>query len=227
MSFYRDDDKLYVAVDCIIFGFDESQIKLLIFERRVQPLYGHWSLIGTFVKKAESVREAAERVVKESTGLDRIFLEEVGTYGNPNRDPGARVISIAHYALIRVDEYQQTFPEKYRARWFAIDRIPDLVLDHERMVQDALEKLRRKARYRPIGFELLPEKFTIPQLKKLYDAIYQRELDRRNFRKKILAMKILKKLNEKDRSSRKGAYLYQFNENMYRSLLEDGIDFRI
>lgn len=228
MDFYHQITPLYVAVDCIIFGFDNHNIKLLVFKRKVPPLKGNWSLIGRFVQQKESVTDAAIKVVEESTGLENIFMEELGTYGNVERDPGARVISIAYYALIRIDESNLKTTASHQAKWYDVDAIPDLILDHNLMVEDALNKLHRKARYRPIGFELLPEKFTIPQLKKLYDAIYQTDLDRRNFRKKILSMKILEKLNEKDKStSRKGAFLYRFDKANYEALLEKGIDFQL
>ena len=189
--YYADATPLLLAVDCIIFGFDQDSLKLLLFQRKVAPFQAEWSLIGSFVKKEESVKDAAERVLKVHTGLTDIFMEELGSYGKIDRDPGARVISIAHYALMRLAEENKYIDKAYKAQWFEFDQLPDLILDHLQMVQDALEKLRRKARYRPIGFELLSEKFTIPQLRTLYEVIYQRPLDRRNFRKKILSMKIL------------------------------------
>lgn len=227
-NFYQEGDRVLLAVDCIIFGFDESKIKLLVFQRKVAPEAGNWSLLGRFVALDEAVIDAATRVVEESTGLKDIFLEELGTYGEVNRDPGARVVSIAHYALIHINEHNRISVEAFNAKWFDFEALPDLIFDHHQMVKDALEKLRRKVRYRPIGFELLPEKFTIPQLKILYEAILQKPLDRRNFRKKILSMDILEKLREKDKStSRKGAYLYRFNQQNYEALLREGIHFEL
>lgn len=226
--YYVDADPLLLAVDCIIFGFDRDSLKLLLFQRKVAPFQDEWSLIGSFVKKEESVLAAAERVLKIHTGLTNVFMEELGSYGAVERDPGARVISIAHYALMRLAEEDKAIDQAYKAQWFDFDQLPDLILDHDQMVQDALEKLRRKTRYRPIGFELLPEKFTIPQLRLLYEVIYQRPLDRRNFRKKILSMKILEKLEEKDKTnSRKGAFLYRFNPEKYQEMVERGVDFII
>lgn len=226
--YYTDADSILLAVDCIIFGFDRDSLKLLLFQRKVTPFQGEWSLIGSFVKKEESVLTAAERVLKTHTGLANVFMEELGSYGAVERDPGARVISIAHYALMRLAEENKAIDQAYKAQWFDFDQLPDLILDHHQMVQDALEKLRRKTRYRPIGFELLPEKFTIPQLRLLYEVIYQRSLDRRNFRKKILSMKILEKLEEKDKTnSRKGAFLYRFNPEKYQEMVERGVDFVI
>ncbi|GAB5553091.1 MAG: NUDIX domain-containing protein [Saprospiraceae bacterium] len=227
-DFYKGKNRVLLAVDCIIFGFDKSKIKLLVFQRKVDPEAGNWSLLGRFVESDESVINAATRVVEESTGLQDIYLEELRTYGAVDRDPGARVVSIAHYALIRIDESNLTSVEAFNAKWFDFDELPSLIFDHQQMVIDGMAKLRRKVRYRPIGFELLPEKFTIPQLKTLYEAILQKPLDRRNFRKKILSMDILEKLSEKDKStSRKGAYLYRFNQHNYEALLKEGIHFEL
>lgn len=227
-TFYQGADKLLIAVDCIIFGFDKEQLKLLLFKRKIAPFQHEWSLIGSFVKEQESVSKAAGRVLSESTGLQDVFMEELACYGEYDRDPGARVISMAHYALIRLDEQEEQVTASHQARWFDVDAIPSLILDHNEMVTHALDKLRRKARYQPIGFELLPEKFTIPQLKTFYDAIYQKELDRRNFRKRILSMGILKKLEEKDKTtSKKGAFLYQFDKEKYEALAAAGFNFEV
>ena len=226
--YYGDADRLLLAVDCIIFGFDKDCLKLLLFQRKVAPFKNEWSLIGSFVQQNESVTKAAQRVLEKHTGLTNVFMEELGTYGEIGRDPGARVISIAHFALMRLDEEEEQIAEEYKAHWFKYDELPDLVLDHLQMVHDALEKLRRKARYRPIGFELLPEKFTIPQLLVLYEVIYGRKLDRRNFRKKILSMNVLEKLDKKDKTtSRKGAFLYRFIPAKYKEMTEKGVDFVI
>jgi ADP-ribose pyrophosphatase YjhB (NUDIX family) len=227
-DYYVQQDKMYVATDCIIFGFDDGKLKLLIFKRRVEPLMGEWSLIGSFVKIDEDVDEAAKRVLAEITGLENVFMEELRTYGKADRDPGFRCISIGQYALIRIEDYDKELVEKHGAHWYELDEIPDLVLDHNQMVQDALGRLRRKARYQPIGFELLPEKFTIPQLQQLYEAIYQDELDARNFRKKALSYNVLIKLEEKDKSSsRRGAFLYKFDDINYQKLLKSGYNFEI
>jgi len=189
---------------------------------------GEWSLIGSFVKIDEDADEAAKRVLTEITGLENVFMEELRTYGKADRDPGYRCISIAQYALIRIEDYDKELVEKHGAIWYDLNEIPNLVLDHNQMVQDALGRLRRKARYQPIGFELLPEKFTIPQLQQLYEAIYQNELDPRNFRKKVLSYNVLIKLEEKDKSSSKrGAFLYKFDDINYQKLLKSGYNFEI
>ncbi len=226
IPFYQEATPILIAVDCVIFGFDREGLKLLLFKRKVEPFKDEWSVIGSFVKPDEGVDAAAVRVLEEYTGLKNIFMEPLDYYGEVDRDPGARVISQAFFALIRLGEEEAQMVETHQAQWFDFNSIPRLILDHNQMVSDAMEKLRRKARYRPIGFELLPEKFTLPQLQKLYEVIYQRELDRRNFRKKILSMDILDKLEEKDKStSRKGAFLYRFDQQRYGEMVEKGIDF--
>lgn len=225
---YQQKDKMYVATDCLIFGFDEDNLKLLIFKRKVVPLQGEWSLIGSFVKLNEDVAEAAKRVLKEITGLQNVFMEELRTYGAADRDPGYRCISIGQYALIRINDYDKELVERHGASWHDISQLPDLVLDHNQMVADALEKLKTRARFQPIGFELLPEKFTIPQLQRLYEAIYQKELDTRNFRKKVLSHNVLVKLEEKDKSnSKRGAFLYKFDRRTYDRLIRSGYNFEI
>lgn len=227
-DYYIQKDKMYVAADCIIFGFDDGNLKLLIFRRRVKPLMGAWSLIGSFVKIEEDVAQAAKRVLKEITGLENVFMEELRTYGAAHRDPGFRCISIGQYALIRINDYDKELVQKHGAHWYDIDEVPDLVLDHNQMVRDALERLKRKARYKPIGFELLPEKFTIPHLQQLYEAIYQKKIDSRNFRKKVMSLNVLIKLSEKDKTnSRRGAFLYKFDYDTYQNLLKSGVNFEI
>lgn len=227
-DWYAPEKKLYVATDCIIFGFDSGILKLLVFERHVEPFKGMLSLIGSFVKPNEAVNDAARRVLKEITGLDNIFMEELKTYSEVERDPGARCISIAQYALICIEEYDKALVEKHGASWYEVEKLPKLVLDHDVMIEDALHKLQEKARFHPIGFELLPKKFTIPQLQKLYEAIFQKVFDTRNFRKKLLSLKLLIPLNEKDKSgSKKGAFLYKFDYKKYKKLEEKGFNFSL
>ncbi|MEO2126683.1 MAG: NUDIX domain-containing protein [Christiangramia sp.] len=225
---YQVREKMYVATDCIIFGFDEGKLKLLVFNRQVEPLKGDWSLIGSFVRLDEDLDVACERVLRETTGLENVFMQQLKCYGKKDRDPGYRCISVAHYALIRIDEYDKELVSQHGASWYEINEVPQLILDHNQMVLDALKQLKYNARYRPIGFELLPEKFTIPQLQCLYEAIYQRELDSRNFRKKVTSLRVLEKLDEKDKSSSKrGAFLYRFDHENYQKLVESGYDFEI
>lgn len=228
VNWYASEEKLYVATDCIIFGYDQGILKLLVFDRWVEPFKGYLSLIGSFIKPHENVNTAARRVLKEITGLDDVFMEELKTYSDVNRDLGARCISIANYALIRIDESDKVLVKNHGAIWYEVDKLPSLVFDHSMMVKDAFLKLQEKAKFYPIGFELLPKKFTIPQLQKLYEAIFQKTLDSRNFRKKLLSLKLLIPLNEKDKSgSRKGAFLYKFNYEKYKKLEEKGFNFSL
>ncbi len=225
---YKVKEKMYVATDCIIFGFDSGKLKLLVFKRKVAPLQGEWSLPGSFVQLDEDLSEAGRRVLKETTGLENVFMDQLKTYGKKDRDPGYRCISVTQYALIRIDESDEKLVEEYGAHWYEINHLPLLILDHNEMVHDALMQLKQNARYKPIGFKLLPQKFTIPQLQKLYEAIYQRELDDRNFRKKVLSLNVLEKLDEKDKSgSKRGAFLHKFNSNNYQKLLKSGYNFEI
>ncbi len=216
------------AVDCIIFGFDGKELNLLLIKRNFPPAQGEWSLMGGFLEQKESINDATKRVLKELTGMSDVYLEQLQGYGEIDRDPGQRVISIAYYALIKIDDYDEVLADKFNAKWFPIDKYPKLIFDHSSMVNKALRRLQRKAQNQPIGFELIPQKFTIPQLQKLYEAIFRKEFDKRNFRKKILSFNVLRKLEEKDKgSSKKGAYYYQFEQKEYNRLLKDGYNFEV
>jgi ADP-ribose pyrophosphatase YjhB (NUDIX family) len=224
---YREASRILVAVDCIIFGFDKNQLKLLLTKRAIEPEKGSWSLIGGFVARDESLDDAAKRVLHKLTGLKNIYMEEVKVFSEVERDPVERTISLAYYALIKTHR-RMKLSEEYGAQWFPIDKIPPLIFDHFQMVEAAKKKLKTMAKHQPIGFELLPKKFTIPQLRSLYEAIYEEQLDRRNFSRKILAMNLLEKLNEKDKkSSKKGAYLYRFDKLRYIELVKNGLNFVI
>lgn len=220
INFYREQAKLYVAVDCIILGFDNNELHVLLYKRKFEPLAQHWSLMGGFVKKDESLDEAASRVLTECTGIENLFMEQIGAYGEVKRDLGERVISIAYYALVNMTDFPEEQLEKHNAAWVKTTEVPGLIFDHNRMVNDTLSLLKRKAASCPIGFNLLPEKFTLPQLQCLYEAIYQTPLDKRNFRKKLNAMDYLEKLDLKDKqNSKRGAYYYKFNQEKYNELL--------
>jgi ADP-ribose pyrophosphatase YjhB (NUDIX family) len=226
--YYSEHPKFHVAVDCIIFGFDEGQLNLLIHKRRFEPAKGEWSLFGGFLKENESLNDAANRVLYELTGLENVYMEELQTYGEINRDPAGQVISVAYYALIPAHRYSQEFSKPYGATWVSLKGLPPLIMDHNEMVEKGLRRLRRRASMEPIGFELLPGEFTLPQLQSLYEAIYQTPLDKRNFRKKILSMNVLIKLDEKDKStSRKGAFLYRFDKKKYKTLVDSGYQFTV
>lgn len=230
MDFYSKYEKILVAVDSIIFGFDEDdrELKLLILKRKFEPAKGEWSLMGGFTNKNESLNDAARRIVLQLTGLDNVYMEQLYAFGEPERDPGGRIISVAYFSLIRINEYDRRRVKKHGANWVALSDLPELIFDHNEMVEKALRKLRIRARTQPIGFELLPEKFTIPQLQALYEAIYQQPFDKRNFRRKILSMDLLEKLNEKEKeTSKKGAFYYQFNQQKYEELLLKGFNFEI
>jgi ADP-ribose pyrophosphatase YjhB (NUDIX family) len=213
---YENHNRLLVALDCIIFGFDRNELKLLLIKRDFEPEKGKWSLMGGFLQKDESLNGAAGRVLNNLTGLQNIYLEQLYAFGDVDRDPVERTVSVAYYALIDIHEHDKELVEQHSASWFSIHEIPDLIFDHEDMVQAALKRLRYKASHQPVGFELLPDKFTLPELQKLYEGIYDTELDKRNFRRRILSMDVLIKTDEKQKKySKKGAYLYEFDEEKY------------
>lgn len=227
-EYYSENPKFHVAVDCIIFGFDRGELKLLIHKRRFEPAKGQWSLFGGFVKEDESLEDAANRVLKELTGLEKIYMEELQSYGSIHRDPAGRVISVTYYALIPAHKYSNDYSKQYGATWVSLKDMPALIMDHDLMVEKGLSRLKRRTSTQPIGFELLPKEFTMPQLQSLYEAIYQSKLDKRNFRKKILSMGILIKLEEKDMTnSRKGAFLYRFDKRKYQKVIDAGYHFTI
>ena len=206
---YKHPDKFLVSVDCIVLGFDTNELKLLTFKRAISPLAGCRSLLGGFIYEDESIDQAAQRVLQKLTGMESLYMEQVGTYGNPERDPGGRVISVAYYALINMEDYDPALLETHNATWISLSESHLLIMDHAQMVSDAMVMLRRKAAAFDVGFNLLPDKFTLTQLQALYEALYCEELDKRNFRKKVLSLDILNRLNEKDKlHSRKGAYFY-------------------
>lgn len=221
---YNSSQRILVAVDCTIFGFDSKNLKLLLFRRKVEPLKGRWSLIGAFLQNDLSIIDGAKSILFESTGLKDIYLEQLKTYGAVDRDPVERVISVGFYSLIRIDDIDILSVEDYDAKWFNIDDIPELILDHGTMVSDAIAALRIRARHEPIGFNLLPDYFTLPQLQALYESIFQSKRDSRNFRKKVLSLNMLEKTDKKDKSqSKKGAFLYRFKKNA--KLVKDRRDF--
>jgi ADP-ribose pyrophosphatase YjhB (NUDIX family) len=227
-AFYQNEVQFYVAVDCIILGFDKNELYVLLYKRKFEPMKGQWSLMGGFVKSGESINEAASRVLTECTGIDNLFMEQVGAYGDVTRDLGERVISVAYYALVNMDAFNSDILKEYNAIWTKISDLPALIFDHGQMIKDTLSILKRKAATRPVGFNLLPEKFTLPQLQSLYETIYQMPLDKRNFRKKLNSMDILEKLDEKDKkNSKRGAFFYTFNKEKYDKLLEDGFYFSL
>ena len=216
-TYYNINPQFYVSVDCIIFGFDKGSLKLLLLKRNFEPAKGSWSLMGGFVQDGESVDDAAKRVLAELTGLENVYMEQVGTFGEVDRDPGERVISVAYYALININEYDRNLVQQHNAHWAEINEIPPLVFDHPQMVKQARIMLQKKASSEPIGFNLLPSLFTLFQLQSLYEAIYGEPLDKRNFRKRVADLNYIEKTDKIDKTgSKRGAALYKFNENAYR-----------
>lgn len=216
-TYYNINPRFYVSVDCIIFGFDKGCLKLLLLKRNFEPAKGSWSLMGGFVQDGESVDDAAKRVLAELTGLENVYMEQVGTFGEVDRDPGERVISVAYYALININEYDRNLVQQHNAHWAEINEIPPLVFDHPQMVKQARIMLQKKASSEPIGFNLLPSLFTLFQLQSLYEAIYGEPLDKRNFRKRVADLNYIEKTDKIDKTgSKRGAALYKFNENAYR-----------
>ncbi|MBK8881642.1 MAG: NUDIX hydrolase [Bacteroidales bacterium] len=230
MELYSNYTQYLVAVDCIVFGYDiiEKELKLLLIKRSFEPMKGSWSLAGGFVEEMESLDDAASRILRTLTGLERIYLKQSFTYGEKERDPGARVISTAYCALIALRDINKEPAVNSEAHWRSIAGLPDLIFDHSLMVNKALSDLQNQIKAKPVGFELLPEKFTLVQMQELYAAIYQKQIDKRNFRKKILSMGILEKLDEKEReTSKKGAYYYKFNKERYEKLEQNGFYFNL
>jgi hypothetical protein len=230
MNIYSSVPRHLIAVDCIIFGYDilEKEIRLLLIKRSFEPARGKWSLAGGFVMENESLDEAASRILYNLTGLKNVYLEQSHTFGHLERDPGARVISTSYYALIKIQDIDNSLKENNGAHWRSISALPELIFDHRKMVTLALNCLRRQVEINPVGFELLPEKFTLVHLQELYEAIYQRIIDKRNFRKKILSMDLLQKLDEKERqTSKKGAFYYRFIKEKYEDLRLNGFYFNL
>lgn len=223
---YKSQEGILVAVDCIIFGFDGRQLQALLIKRGFEPEKGKWSLMGGFVNPDESTDDAAIRILNQLTGMNNIYMEQLYCFSNVNRDAAGRVISIAYFALINIADYSDQLQQDHEARWFPMEKIPTLIFDHQEMVAKAKERLQQKVANHPIGFELLPGKFTLPQLQNLYEAIYEQSLDKRNFTRKILSLGILNKLNEKEKeSSRKGAFYFVLDKNKYNKLQHEGLKF--
>lgn len=230
MKLYSGHQRHLNAVDCIIFGYDilDKEIKLLLIKRSFEPALGKWSLAGGFIKENESLDEAAYRILHQLTGLKDVYMTQSYSYGKIDRDPGARVISTAYSALIKIQDIDRELKEINGAHWQSLARLPRLIFDHREMVDRALVELQMQIKIKPVGFELLPEKFTLVQLQDLYEAIYQREIDKRNFRKKILSMNILEKLEEKEKeTSKKGAFYYKFNKERYEIHKRNGFFFSL
>lgn len=222
-SAYKHIEPILVAVDCIVLGVDGNRLRVLLFKREVEPSSGEWSLIGSFVKKNESIDAAGKRILHSLTGLSNIYMEQLFCFGDSDRDPGDRVISVAYWSLIDITNNDLEFEyQNHRSKWFALNELPELVLDHDQMINHAIARLRQKTRFEPVAFELLPKEFTMKQLINVYEAIYGQEFDDRNFRRRIVQRNLIQKLEKKDPStSKKGSYLYVLNRKFHQSLSGD------
>jgi len=218
-----------LSVDCVVFGLDEENLQVLLIQRDIEPHRGVWALPGGFVRVDEELDAAALRELREETGLERVFLEQLYTFGALGRDPRERVVSVAYYALVKLMDHRvQAATDARDAAWFAVDELPTLAFDHAEILATALARLRGKVRYQPIGFELLPPKFTLSQLQHLYEAILERPLDKRNFRKKVLSLELLEELDEVQQDvAHRAARLYRFDERRYKKLVKQGFNFEI
>ena len=229
MSFTYTHARAALAVDCVVFGLDEADLAVLLIRRGIEPYTGKWALPGGFVRVDETLDDAARRALSEETGLGRVYLEQLYTYGALERDPRERVVSVAYYALVNLADHRvKAATDAREAAWFAVSDLPALAFDHDAIAAAALERLRGKVRYRPVGFELLPPKFTLTMLQRLYEKILERELDKRNFRKKVLAMGLLEELDEVEQDvAHRAARLYRFDKKRYRELEKAGVDFEL
>lgn len=218
-----------LTVDCVVFGFDEGNLKVALIKRGTDPFKDKWALPGGFVQAGESLEDAARRVLSEETGIGRVFLEQLYTFGAPSRDPRGHVVSVAYYALVKLADHRvKSATDAADVAWHPAESLPSLAFDHKKIVQTALERLRGKLRYQPIGFELLPPKFKLSQLQHLYEAVLGRELDKRNFRRKVLSLGILEELDEVETGvAHRAARLYRFDKKAYQALIQSGFNFEI
>lgn len=218
-----------LTVDCVVFGFDEGELKVLLIERGLEPFKGRWALPGGFVRVDETIDAAARRELEEEAGLKNVFLEQLYTFGTVDRDPRERVVSVAHYALVKLAGHNtKAATDAADARWFPISKVPKLAFDHAEIFATALARLKGKVRYQPIGFELLPPKFTLSQLQHLYEAVLATELDKRNFRKKVLGFGLLVPLKETQMAGRhRPAQLFRFDADKYEKLKKRGFNFEL
>ena len=231
MTFSYEYERPGLTVDCVIFGLDleSASLNVMLIERDLEPFAGMWAIPGGFVRKRETLEAAALRELKEETGIEDVFLEQLYSFGDPKRDPRGWVVSVAYYALVSPEQHPvQAATDAREARWFAVNEVPRVAFDHAEILAVALERLRGKLTYAPIGFELLPQKFTIKQLQRLYEIVLGTQLDNRNFRKKIFAMSVLRELDEMQKGvPHRAARLYKFDEKKYRQLIKQGLNFEL
>jgi 8-oxo-dGTP diphosphatase len=231
MKFSYEFERPGLTVDCVIFGLDldEEALRVMLVERDLEPFRGVWAIPGGFVRRGETLEEAAARELREETGITEVFLEQLYTFGDPARDPRGWVVSVAYYALVSPEKHHvRAATDARQARWFPVDALPRLAFDHAEILKTALGRVRGKLTYAPIGFELLPRKFTVKQLQKLYEIVLGTTLDNRNFRKKIFGMDVLRELNEMQKGvPHRAARLYEFDERKYRRLVKRGLSFAL
>lgn len=218
-----------LTVDCVVFGFGEGELKVLLIERGQEPFKGRWALPGGFVRVDETVDDAARRELVEETGLKNVFLEQLYTFGSVKRDPRERVVSVAYYALVKLSDHRaRAATDAANAEWFPVSKVPALAFDHADILTTALARLKGKVRYEPIGFELLPPRFTLSQLQHLYEAVLATDLDKRNFRKKVLGFGLLIALKETQMTGRhRPAQLFRFDAEKYEKLKRKGFNFEV
>ena len=229
MAFTYQYPRAALTVDCVVFGFDEGELKVLLIERALEPFKGKWALPGGFVRVDETLDEAARSELEEEAGLRNVFLEQLYTFGAVDRDPRERVVSVAYYALVKLAGFStKAATDAADARWFPISKVPRLAFDHANILATALTRLKGKVRYQPIGFELLPPKFTLSQLQHLYEAVLGAEVDKRNFRKKVLSFDLLVPLKETQMAGRhRPAQLFHFDTDKYEKLKKRGFNFEL
>ena len=229
MSFTYEYARPALTTDCVVFGLDDDDLKVLLIQRGIEPFKGKWALPGGFIQVGEDIDTCARRELQEETGLKNIFLEQLATFGTPKRDPREHVVTVAYYALVNlIDHTPAAATDADNAAWFALDDLPKLAFDHAKILKTAKERLQGKVRYQPIGFELLPEKFTLTQLQKLYERILEHALDKRNFRKKVTKLDILEETDEVEQDvARRAARLYRFDRSKYNTLLQKSIHFEL
>jgi 8-oxo-dGTP diphosphatase len=229
MTYTYEYPRPSLTVDCIIFGLDETgRLKVLLIQRAKNPYKDHWALPGGFVDMDEDLEAAALRELKEETGVENIFIEQLYTFGTPGRDPRGRVVSVAYFALVNLAEHKLgADTDAQDVRWYALDELPVLAFDHAVILETAINRLRGKVRYQPIGFELLPESFTLTQLQTLYETILGKDLNKRNFRTKILKMGILAEDKILRGVAHRPAQMYKFDQQKYEDYLQKGFNFEI
>lgn len=217
-NYYNEHSKFYVSVDCIVLGYHDKELKLLLGKRKMDPGRGEWALYGGFVESDESLEEASNRTLFELTGMKNIYMRQVGVYGNLDRDPFDRVISVAYCALININDYDDNLRIKHDLEWISLNKIPTLFADHGKMVNTAIKQIQSRINTEPLIFNLLPDLFTLTQLQHVYEAVLGGETDKRNFRKRIKQIALIEKTELIDKiTSKRGAALYRFNSKAYKN----------